>query len=224
MELELVCPVDPRDVQQRLNARSAARPGDFPGAGSRPRAKAKHNVRSMTYQFPVPRERRPQVEQAIEQLLADSTLWVERDDRPEPVDMRADLESLEWCDDVVRFRIRASTASVPATPRRAAGLGIGRPRTTRLFPDTIRSGVDFVKRRNAQSDQHASPGPARHDGTHSTRGVRPAFPSLVTPTGSAQTNTRQNQLYEKGNLDQRFATGGMPDRDRGGRTARRTVH
>ena len=48
------------------------------------------------------------MEQAIEQLLASSTLLVRRDDRSEPVDMRADLESLEWCDDVVRFRIRAT--------------------------------------------------------------------------------------------------------------------
>ncbi len=62
----------------------------------------------MTYQFPVSQQRRQQVEQAIEQLLAGSSLWVRRDDRPEPVDMRADLESLEWCDGVVRFRIRAS--------------------------------------------------------------------------------------------------------------------
>ena len=30
----------------------------------------------------------------------------------------------------------------------------------------------------------------------------------------AQNNTRQSQLYEKGNLDQRLAAGGMPDRDR----------
>ena len=62
----------------------------------------------MTYQFPVPPERRPQVEQAIEQLLADSTLLVRRDDRSEPVNMRADLESVEWCDDAVRFRILAA--------------------------------------------------------------------------------------------------------------------
>ena len=58
----------------------------------------KARIRAMTYQFPVPPERRPQVEQAIEQLLADSTLLVRRDDRSEPVNMRADLESLEWCE------------------------------------------------------------------------------------------------------------------------------
>ncbi|MHB0957999.1 MAG: TIGR03936 family radical SAM-associated protein [Pirellulaceae bacterium] len=107
LELELVRPADPRALETRLNAQ--APPGLVvsrvqvldPGQG-------KARVRTMTYQFPVSQQRRPQVEQAIEQLLADSSLWVRRDDRPEPVNMRADLESLEWCDGVVRFRIRAT--------------------------------------------------------------------------------------------------------------------
>jgi hypothetical protein len=62
----------------------------------------------MLYQFPVPPERRAQLEQAMTQLLASSTLPVRRDDRSAPVNMRADLESLEWRDETVQFRIRAS--------------------------------------------------------------------------------------------------------------------
>jgi radical SAM-linked protein len=107
MELELVGPVDPRDIEARLNAQ--APPGlVISQVQALDRGQAKARVRAMTYQLPVSQQRRQQVEQAIEQLLAGSSLWVRRDDRPEPVDMRADLESLEWCDGVVRFRIRAS--------------------------------------------------------------------------------------------------------------------
>jgi radical SAM-linked protein len=107
MELELACPVDPREVETRLNAQ--APPGLMVSqVQSVNTGQGKARIRTMTYQFPVPHERRQQVEQAIEQLLAGSTLLVLRDDRSEPVDMRADLESLEWCDDVVRFRILAT--------------------------------------------------------------------------------------------------------------------
>ena len=107
MELELVGPVDPRDIETRLNAQ--APPGlVISQVQVLDRGQGKARVRAMTYQFPVSQQRRQQVEQAIEQLLAGSSLWVRRDDRPEPVDMRADLESLEWCDGVVRFRIRAT--------------------------------------------------------------------------------------------------------------------
>jgi len=107
MELELACPADPGEVATRLNAQ--APPGlTVSHVQSLAAGQGKARIRTMTYQFPVPPERRPQVEQAIEQLLADSTLWIQRDDRSEPVNMRADLESLAWCDDAVRFRIRAA--------------------------------------------------------------------------------------------------------------------
>lgn len=107
MELELACPADPGEVATRLNAQAP------PGLTVRhvqavPAGQSKARVRAMTYQFPVPGERRPQVEQAMAQLLARTTLCIQRDDRAAPVDMRADLESLAWRDDGVRFRIAAS--------------------------------------------------------------------------------------------------------------------
>ena len=75
MELELVRPVDP--LRYRDAAQAQAPPGLVisqvqvldPGQG-------KAQFRAMTYQFPVSQQRRQQVEQAIEQLLAGSTLWV----------------------------------------------------------------------------------------------------------------------------------------------------
>jgi radical SAM-linked protein len=107
MELELVSPVDPHEVLTRLRAEAPAGLA-VSEVLSVAAGQGKARIRTMTYQFPVPPERRQHVEQAIAQLLAQPTLLVRRNDRPAPVDMRADLESLEWCDDTVRFRIRAS--------------------------------------------------------------------------------------------------------------------
>jgi radical SAM-linked protein len=107
MELELAVPADPDDVHARLSA--AAPPGlTIVQVTALAAGQGKARLRAMTYQFPVPPERRRQVEQAMQQLLAASTWLVRRDDRPTPVDMRADLESLEWRDDAVCFRLRAS--------------------------------------------------------------------------------------------------------------------
>ena len=107
MELELARPADPREVATRLNAQ--APPGlRVSQVQALHAGQGKARLRAMTYQFPVPHERRQPVEQAIQQLLASSHLLVRRDDRPEPVDRRADLESLEWCDGAVRFRILAA--------------------------------------------------------------------------------------------------------------------
>jgi len=106
MELELATPVEPQQVLARLAAE--APPGltllavESLAAGS-----PKAHVRAMTYQFPVPAERREQVEQAMEQLRAAPNLLVQREDRPAPLDVRADLESLAWRDEAVCFRIRA---------------------------------------------------------------------------------------------------------------------
>lgn len=107
LELELVTHVDPLAVQRSLQAE--APPGlEFFEVRAIAPGQDKAQLRSMTYQFPVPSESRPQVEHAIEQLLACPHLWVERDGRPDPVDMRADLESLESQAGVLRFRIRAT--------------------------------------------------------------------------------------------------------------------
>ncbi len=107
VELELAAPVAPREALARLNA--AAPPGLTLFAVQPLAAGAgKARVRAMTYQFPVPPDLRTQVQQAIAQLLARPTLPVQRAGRPEPINMRADLEALEWCADGVRFRIRAA--------------------------------------------------------------------------------------------------------------------
>jgi radical SAM-linked protein len=123
MELELACPADPGEVATRLNAQ--APPGLVVShVHALATGQGKARIRAMAYQFPVPPERWPQVDQAIEQLLADPTLLVQRDDRSEPVNMRADLESVARCDATVCFRILAATqASLrPRDVLRALGL------------------------------------------------------------------------------------------------------
>lgn len=54
--------------------------------------------------------------------------------------------------------------------------------------------------RNGSTNQPAVPPP--------TLGLAPVA------RGPALTRTRQNQVYEKGNVDQRLAAGRVPDRDR----------
>ncbi len=67
----------------------------------------------MTYEIPVPAGRRDATRAAIEQLLAQSTVPIERPGRTVPIDARADLEQVELADGVLRFRLRATrTASV----------------------------------------------------------------------------------------------------------------
>ena len=70
----------------------------------------------MQYQFPVPDERCGQVELAIEKMMTASTLLVQRDGRQQPVDILADLMSVELCDGSVRFCLRA-TDQASARPR-----------------------------------------------------------------------------------------------------------
>ena len=73
MELELVTPMDPEELRQRLNALAPAGLIITQAEALGPAAR-KARVWAMRYQFPVPNERRQQVEQALEQLRASSTL------------------------------------------------------------------------------------------------------------------------------------------------------
>jgi len=115
MELELSGLAEPRSVQQTLN--SLAPPGlviiqVVPLEPSRRKAKA----RSMTYRFPVPVDRWTRTETAIEKLKAAPTFLVERDGRQQPIDILANLMSVERDGDAVCFRLRAADQAA-ARPR-----------------------------------------------------------------------------------------------------------
>ncbi len=116
MEMELVTPLDPEKLRQRLNALAPAGLTITQAeALSFPARKAR--VWAMRYQFPVPHERRQQVEQALEQLRASSTLLMERADRQQPIDIKANLVSVALGDDAVCFCLRATdrASARPAT-------------------------------------------------------------------------------------------------------------
>lgn len=76
----------------------------------------KAQVVGMVYEFPAPRERQDAVRRAIDELLAQDSVLMERDAGKPPVDIRASISGLELDGDVVRMRLLASrTAS--ARPR-----------------------------------------------------------------------------------------------------------
>ncbi len=115
MELELVESEDPRALSQRLQALApcglAISQVEVVGPGA-----GKARVKAMYYQFPVPNERRPQVAAALEQLQAVPSLLVQRVDRAQPIDLKADLVSVALGDGAVCFCLRA-TDQASARPR-----------------------------------------------------------------------------------------------------------
>jgi radical SAM-linked protein len=89
----------------------------------------KMKIVGMSYEAPVPPERRAAVACAIEQIHAQEQWPVERDDRSAPLDLKADLESLDLAEGpqgpVVRFRV-SPTREATVRPREvleAVGLG-----------------------------------------------------------------------------------------------------
>src|SRR5690606_7118934 len=74
----------------------------------------------MSYEAPVPPDRRDTVAQAIAQIHAQDHWWIERDDGSAPRDLKADLQSLELVDEpsrpLLRFRL-AATHSATVRPR-----------------------------------------------------------------------------------------------------------
>ncbi|MBW3596753.1 MAG: TIGR03936 family radical SAM-associated protein [Planctomycetes bacterium] len=80
----------------------------------------KAKIAGMSYEAPVPPDRRDAVAQAIERIAAEETWRIEREDRSAPLDLKADLESLELDEGaegpVVRFRL-AATREATVRPR-----------------------------------------------------------------------------------------------------------
>jgi radical SAM-linked protein len=115
MEVELAEPVEPDELARRLAAQLP--PGIAvncvelldEGAG-------KAQAARMTYEFCVPPDRRRQVQSALEALQAADRYEIERDDRRQRIDLKADLDALELCEDRLRFSLLASRTA-GARPR-----------------------------------------------------------------------------------------------------------
>ena len=73
----------------------------------------KAQVEAIEYELPVPPERQPAVQQAIDQLWKQAECTVNRPGRKNPVDVRADLAALDISNGNLRIRQRVTgTASV----------------------------------------------------------------------------------------------------------------
>ncbi len=68
--------------------------------------------------------------------------------------------------------------------------------------------------RMAQLEQRPGTVPPSHGSLIQPAGYQPDDRQFGRRACTAPTNTRQNPLYEKGNLDQRVAAGRVPDRHR----------
>jgi radical SAM-linked protein len=123
MEVELAEPIEADELLRRLSAHLP--PGiafnrvEVLAAGA-----GKAQAARMTYEFPVPPERRPRVASAVQALLAADHYEIERDGRRERIDLKADLDGLELVEGCVRFSLRATrTAGVrPREVLEALGL------------------------------------------------------------------------------------------------------
>jgi radical SAM-linked protein len=123
LELDLVEPVEPEQLQLQLN--ELAPPGLVVVAvASRGEGQRKARLEAMWYEFPVPQQRRQQVRDAIATMTAASSMPITRADRSQPVDILANLTSIELRDDGVRFCLRASrqASAHPRDVLRALGL------------------------------------------------------------------------------------------------------
>ena len=128
MEFELAEHVDRAELAQRLAA--LAPPGLVVfDVQMLPENTPKLKIVGMSYEAPVPPERRDAVAQAIQHVAAQTQWMLERDKPSAPVDLKADLESLELADGpqglLVRFRMAATHAATvrPREVLEAVGLG-----------------------------------------------------------------------------------------------------
>ena len=123
MELELAEEIDADELHQRLQQHTVAGL-EFvevePLAANAPKGR----VVSVTYEFPVPADRRALAAASIESLLAKNTHWVTRPDRDKPVEVRQGLQQLRLTGDRLTMQLAVSQES-PARPREViAAIGL----------------------------------------------------------------------------------------------------
>lgn len=107
LELELIAPPPAAELHTQL-AQQAPAGLVIRSVKPIPAGQPKPKVRRMTYEFPVPGDRREQAQRAVTRLANQAELWVQREKMPQPINVREDLESVEWRGNIVQFRIRAA--------------------------------------------------------------------------------------------------------------------
>jgi radical SAM-linked protein len=107
MELELA----EEPVAEALHARLAAHtvPGlEFLSVEVLPPGAKKAQLRSTTYELPVPQDRAVEAAARVAELLASPTRPIRRPHGEKPVDLRQSIEDLSLADGALRVRLRAS--------------------------------------------------------------------------------------------------------------------
>ncbi|MBC8872654.1 MAG: DUF2344 domain-containing protein [Planctomycetes bacterium] len=110
MEFELAEHIDADDLLGRLSSQTP--PGLVisrvrllePGEG-------KAQICRATYTIPVPQSRRECLAERISDLTEQSSYLIRRDGRKEPIDLRAGLDHLDFCDGVLCFRLHVDRQS-----------------------------------------------------------------------------------------------------------------
>lgn len=115
MELNLAKPVEPPELLRQLNVFA---PAGLVITGATPLAagQRKTKIRSLQYQLPVPEAWQGHTQRAIQRLKEATTLLVYREGRQRPIDILANLASIELRTSVLYFRLRV-TDQAAARPR-----------------------------------------------------------------------------------------------------------
>ena len=92
-----------------------------------PEGTRKAQIRSSTYELPIPAERRESIQQRIDALLAADSYLVERSGRAQPLDIRPFIERLELTDEGVLMQLGTSrqASARPSEVLEAIGLADG---------------------------------------------------------------------------------------------------
>ena len=136
MEVELQSELPPQELLAALKVHSPAGL-DFHAAEVVPPGSRKAQLRSVTYEAPVPERRRDATPAAIEKLLAATSWPVRRPGRESVVDVRPFIEGVVLDGDRLRIRLHA-THEAGARPRDVlAALG---------WDDDLESGVWALER------------------------------------------------------------------------------
>jgi radical SAM-linked protein len=115
LEVQLRCHVESDSFVESLGMHAPAGLS-FRSAEVMPANAPKARVKRVRYEISVPAERGPQVQEAIDRLLAESEVFVPRRGRKEPVNLLENLERLELVDDCLHI-VQHVTGGASGSPR-----------------------------------------------------------------------------------------------------------
>ncbi|NIL97962.1 MAG: DUF2344 domain-containing protein [Planctomycetales bacterium] len=126
MELELAEATPAAELLQRLQQHTVAGL-QFHAVEALAANSPKGRVVSVTYECPVPEQRRAEIAGAIQRLLGEQTHWVARPGGKQPVEVRRTIGRLELAGDRLQMQLTV-TPQNPARPRELlAAIGLGSP-------------------------------------------------------------------------------------------------